>query len=142
MIELNVVTIKSDGTLDPESIEVRRRDIVAFVADGTDVVVCFDRADFFGAYRFQIPDGAILPLVVLDRAPEGLTAYTIKTDLEAECFPRSDHQGSILISGAAAGQRSQEASDDDDDDTGDDQNGSSGGSGDPPREETEPGGGE
>lgn len=118
MIELNVVTIKSGGKLEPESIQVRHGDIVAFQADGTDVVLCFDRAAFFGAYRYEIPDGTTLPLVVQAQAPDGDTAYSIKTDLEDECFPRSDREGTIRISGATDEDTDEDGKDDDDDRTG------------------------
>ena len=108
-IQLNVVTISKDEAPTPEHIQVSPGDIVAFRAENTDAMLCFDKAAIFGSYQYIIPRGTTLPLVVQNDARFESTAYTVKTNLadDRECFPRSDKGGTIRIAeaGQAAGGR-------------------------------------
>lgn len=97
MIQAKTVTLSRDTT--PNTVQVRRGDIVAFHAANADVVLCFDHAAFFGAYRYALSRGTTLPLVVQGHAPLGATRYSVKfDDLTVECFPRSLVEGEIQIS--------------------------------------------
>ena len=97
-MDLHTVTITSNGVPAPPAIQVFTGDIVAFVADNTDAVLCFDMAGLFGMYRYEIPNGTTLPLVVIAVVEVATpVAYTVKTNLGAECFPRSTNEGTITV---------------------------------------------
>lgn len=79
------VTIDSQGTPTPDPIQAGLGDIVAFHADGADVVVCIDPASYFGGERFEIANGDTLDLPVQSVAGGGFE-YIVKVgDLSAPC---------------------------------------------------------
>ena len=114
-MELHVVTITraSNGglQLDNPHIGVRRGDILAFRAVGTDVLLCCSRARLFGAYRYTIAANTTLPLAVLSDAPQGSVSFWVQPDLTAECGMGSNVEGSITVnqSGSAPVRISQDA---------------------------------
>lgn len=79
------VIISSDGTPTPNTLEVYKGDVVSWVADGADVVLCISKPQYFGGPRFEIPNGETLDLEVRNDNMGGFE-FLIKTgDLSAKC---------------------------------------------------------
>ncbi|GIV57724.1 MAG: hypothetical protein KatS3mg042_0637 [Rhodothermaceae bacterium] len=88
------VTISSDGTFSPDPISPNPGDTVAFMADGTDVVLCVEPASLFGGERYEIPAGTTLPLEVQPDAIHISFAYVaILGDLSADCVGARGGEG-------------------------------------------------
>lgn len=87
------VTISSDGTPSPSSIQVQPGDTVSFRSERADAVLCIDPAAFFGGERYEIPGEKTLDLTVQPEA-SGSFKYIIRTgDLNAPCRGPRDRAG-------------------------------------------------
>ena len=79
------ITLASDGTPSPSSVQVNPGDTLRFHADGADAVVCIHPAEYFGGERFAIPSGETADLTVQPEASGSFEYIVTVGDLEASC---------------------------------------------------------
>ncbi len=100
------VSIAGTGSPNPRHINVDYGDTVIFLADGVDVVLCFDDITIFGGTRYEVPSSTSQSLVVQTSATPGPFSYVAKIgDLDANCMrPRSgDEPGGGEVGGSSGG---------------------------------------
>lgn len=93
MAELKV-TIDRNGSFTPRQLQLSTGDLVSFVSNEEDAVLCFDSDGVFGEARYEIPEGEFVNLTVQAGAPQAFEFIARMGDLDARCRGARDRTGS------------------------------------------------
>ena len=93
-VTVHDVTISSAGSFSPRDIAPNPNDVVVFLADGADVVLCVDTSAVFGDTRYPIANGTRDSLTVQPGAERIPFAYVaVVGDSEADCDGSKGEEG-------------------------------------------------